>query len=553
MRMGDEDHQSNGSGCTTLTVEEELRKVIKELELDLEDVLISRRDALNEVHNFQEIIREINDENDELVNDMQLLMEDCDELKQQNDVYRAENQDLREQLAKASEEISLCHETLEEQRSRRMNPERISEAVKNMKQTMDRKLRQSNNEKIELERMVEQLSEELEVMRDKMHLILNERKTCEKRTKALHTVIRQCDVCLEAVSQMDEENGHAKLRRRRTTGITGLRKIINDHQNQHKSRRNTWSLSETKGRQSSMEELPKVEEDIVARPTEEEDVDSEPGEHGPRQRNSIFGRGRRNRGASTGDLAEPRRKSVGDDGDQEEEDLIVRGISQLIRNGQKSNKRGSNDILSMLKQAASQGSQNAFHENQGRPEHDHAQIDDERSIVSAPALNLGFRRLLNSVVKRGTCHHRTNSQEALAAMLNEENEALNASGNALNEDRTLVSAPPALQGTNSQILQNESSHQLERRGAQPFRRLGSALRRNRGSNPHFNSNESQDLHSSQSSSEDYVAGPKSKYVPKINGKNQGRKPNDKRGKGFLKSHGQENELSLSQDILGGDD
>jgi len=166
---------------------------------------------------------------------------------------------------------------------------------------------------------------------------------------------------------------------------------------------------------------------------------------------------------------------------------------------------------------------------------------------------LGFRRIVNSVVKRGTCHHRTSSQEALAAMLNDENEALNASGNALNEDRTLVSAPPALQGTNSQILQNESSHQLERRGAQPFRRLGSALRRNRGSNPHFNSNESQDLHSSQSSSEDYVAGPKSKYVPKTNGKKQGRKPNDKRGNGFLKAHGQENELSLSQDILGGDD
>ena len=182
---------------------------LKDLELDLKDALESRQEAIKEVDYLRDLLNEISEENDELVNDMQMLMEDNDDLKCEIDDCRASQQQALQQLDQAKREISELQDHLDVERAG-SNAQEMNEAAQAEKQNLERKLRHSNKERQELERMVEDLSEELEIMRDQMHTVLAEKKSALKRCAVLMSIMRSCTgqgTCAQLLSQLEEESG----------------------------------------------------------------------------------------------------------------------------------------------------------------------------------------------------------------------------------------------------------------------------------------------------------------------------------------------------------
>jgi hypothetical protein len=336
--------ESTISGSMSV-VEEELREVVRDLELDLGDALLSRKQALEEVGRLQGLLHDMSGESDELVNDMQCLMDDNDDLKKEMDEGMDREKQMSSELEKVKEETFLCQETMEAQRAKRLNPDEISEAVRNVKHTMERQLRHSKNERQEMERMVEKMSQELEMMRDQMLPLLTEKKTSQRRCKALQGVIKQCEPCSESFARLETEGGVPKDADRKggsTRRVASLRKIIappgggsrqgnnqnngnNDGGEDHgepasNRRRNSWSLSEGGGSgvksrslNSMVEfELPSVNEDESQRVLRLPDDDSsedeeEPAEAGTnkthnRRGGNLFGRNKRQGRHSTGCL-----------------------------------------------------------------------------------------------------------------------------------------------------------------------------------------------------------------------------------------------------------
>jgi hypothetical protein len=185
---------------------------MEDLELDLKDALMSRQVALDEVDHLQELLNEISGENDELVNDMQCLMEDNDELKQQAGDSRTQSDEWASKVKDAKKEIAELQESLDAECEANGNSvQDVADELKHAKQTHERKLRKSNEERHQLERMVEELSEELEIMRDNMHGVLGEKKVALKRCKVLMGIMKSCSgqagTCAQLLSQLEAESG----------------------------------------------------------------------------------------------------------------------------------------------------------------------------------------------------------------------------------------------------------------------------------------------------------------------------------------------------------
>lgn len=238
---------------------------IERLEEELKTSVCKENEVLGELEYMKQLMLEVSAENDELINDMHIMMEENEDLKIELDEGLERENKMAAEMEILRRKLETMEENVEARTEQHLDPEIVSEAVNNVRKTMGHKVKQVLGEKRQMEMMVEQLSKEIEIVRDSMTLVMNEKKAGDEKIVSLQSALKRCrcgEQQQKKVAPVAEEKNPAVISRR-FTNIS--RRLSNaSHTTPHQNtRRNTFHVSSsTSPKEGQNSDVDEVQDDL---------------------------------------------------------------------------------------------------------------------------------------------------------------------------------------------------------------------------------------------------------------------------------------------------
>lgn len=193
---------------------------IERLEEELKSSVCKESEVLSELEYMKQLMMEVSAENDELINDMHIMMEENEDLKIELDEGLDRENQMAAEMEVLRQKLEKMEEKMEARSEQNLDPEIVSEAVKNARKTMGHKVKQVLSEKRQMEMMVEQLSMEIEIVRDSMNSVVMEKKIVDQKVESLQSAMKRCRCEARAKAALPAGEKNPEKMGRRLTNIS---------------------------------------------------------------------------------------------------------------------------------------------------------------------------------------------------------------------------------------------------------------------------------------------------------------------------------------------
>jgi len=169
-------------------LEEELARTLKVAQSHAD----SREKAQRELDNLRQVAEDVNTENDMIVNDMQQLYKENDKIHQDLKSNRDVNAELEHKIERLQIHCEELQDRIEACHGQAVDPEDVQEAVKQLRSTGNKKLKEAAQERKNMEEMVDDMREELNEAREKMLQLVTEKDEMIRKYKSMQKKLKRC-------------------------------------------------------------------------------------------------------------------------------------------------------------------------------------------------------------------------------------------------------------------------------------------------------------------------------------------------------------------------